>query len=150
MLAVSGMSKDAGLLLQLSYHRCLRNACEHSNLKLFKAVNGEDCYCTCHCSPPFKLLSPSIREVLKFQTGISMTSSTIKTCKQADSKEEFIIYLDASIKENELTIGNLNQIKQTILDNSNIISDSFCSSLSQFTFERTHLPILEICSLGHT
>ena len=71
-----------------------------------------------------------------------MASSAIKTCKQADPKEEFLIDLDTSIKENELTLGNLNQIKQTILDNSNIISDSFYSSLSQFTFEPT-FPYLE-------
>ena len=66
-----------------------------------------------------------------------MASSAIKTCKQADPKQEFLVDLDASIKENELTLGNVNQIKQTILDNSNIISDILCSSLSQFTFEPT-------------
>ena len=36
-----------------------------------------------------------------------------------------------------LTLGSLNQMKQIILDNSNIISNNFCSSLSQFTFEST-------------
>ena len=77
------------------------------------------------------------KKLLNFQTGINMVSSVNKTCKQDDPKEEFLIDLDASIKENELTLGNVNQIKQTILDNSNIISDSFCSSLSQFTFEPT-------------
>ena len=43
--------------------------------------------------------------------------------------------MDASIQETRLTLGSLNQIKQTIMDNLNIISDSFCSSLSQFTLE---------------
>ena len=66
-----------------------------------------------------------------------MASSAIKTCKQVDPTKEFIIDLDASIKENELTLGMLNQIKKTIMDNSNIIFDSFYSSLSQFTFELT-------------
>ena len=59
-----------------------------------------------------------------------MASSAIKSFKQVVPKEEFLIDLDTSIKENELTLGDLNQIKQTILDHSNIISDSFYSSLS--------------------
>ena len=63
-----------------------------------------------------------------------MATSSIKTCKSTDPKEEILIDLDASI---ELTLGTLSQIKQTISDNSNIISDSFCSSLSQFTIEPT-------------
>ena len=66
-----------------------------------------------------------------------MVTSDIKSCKQADPKEEFIVDLDSSIRENEFTLGTLNQIKQTILDNPNIISDSFCSSLSQFIVEPT-------------
>lgn len=66
-----------------------------------------------------------------------MASSAIKTCKQANTKEEFLIDLDASINENEITIGTLSHIKQTILDNPNIISKSFCSSLSQFAIEPT-------------
>ena len=79
------------------------------------------------------------KKLSSFQTGTSMVLSSIKTCKQADPIEEFPIDLDASIKENELTLGSLNQIKQAILDNSNIIFDSLCSSLSQFTFELTFL-----------
>ena len=62
-----------------------------------------------------------------------MASPAIKTCKYIDPKEEYLVDLDASIQETNLTLGSLNQIKQTILDNSNIISNSFCSSLS-------HLP----------
>ena len=54
-----------------------------------------------------------------------------------DPKEEYLVDLDASIQETMLPLGSLNQIKQTILDNSNIISNSFCSSLSQFTLEPT-------------
>ena len=48
-----------------------------------------------------------------------MATSTIKTYKKADPKEELLIDLDATIKEIELTIGTLSQIKQTILDSSN-------------------------------
>ena len=66
-----------------------------------------------------------------------MVTSTIKTYKSVDPKEELLIDVDATIKETELTLGTLNQIKKTILDNSNIISDSLCSSLSQFTIEPT-------------
>ena len=66
-----------------------------------------------------------------------MASTTIKTYKSVDPKEEFLVDLDASIQENRLTIGTLDHIKQVIMDNSNIISDNFCSSLSQFTFEPT-------------
>ena len=66
-----------------------------------------------------------------------MASTTIKTCKLVDPKKEFLVDLDASIQENRLTLGTLDKIKQIIMDNSNIISDSFCSSLSQFTFEPT-------------
>ena len=66
-----------------------------------------------------------------------MVASAIKTCKSSDPHEELLVDLDASIQESILTLGYLNQIKQIIMDNSNIISDSFCSSLSQFTFEST-------------
>ena len=66
-----------------------------------------------------------------------MVTSAIKTCKSVDPKEELLIDLDATIKETKLTLGTLNQINQTILDNSNIISNSFYSSLSQFTIEPT-------------
>ena len=71
-----------------------------------------------------------------------MATNAIKSCKQADPKEEFIVDLDAAIRENEFTLGTLSQIKQTILDNPNIIFDSFCSSLSQFVIEPT-FPYLE-------
>lgn len=64
-----------------------------------------------------------------------MASSAIKTYKLVDSKKDFLVNLDAAIQENKLTIGTLDQFKQIIMDNSNIISNSFCSSLSQFTFE---------------
>ena len=68
-----------------------------------------------------------------------MAISAIKSCKQDDPKEEFIVDLDVAIRENEFTLETLSQIKQTILDNPNIISDSFCSSLSQFVIEPTFL-----------
>ena len=66
-----------------------------------------------------------------------MVSPAIKTCNLIDPKEEYLVDLDTSIQETMLTLGSLNQIKQIIMDNSNIISDSFCSALSQFTFEST-------------
>lgn len=66
-----------------------------------------------------------------------MASSGIKTYKLVDPKEEFLVDLDVAIQENKLTLGTLDQIKKTILDNSNIISDSLCSFLSQYTFEPT-------------
>ena len=59
-----------------------------------------------------------------------MASPTIKTCKSIDPKEEYLVDLDASITENKFTLGALNQIKQVIMDNSDIISNNFCSSLS--------------------
>ena len=66
-----------------------------------------------------------------------MVTSAIKSCKQATPKEEFNVDLDSAIRENEFTLGTLSQIKQTILDNPNIISNSFYSSLSQFVIEPT-------------
>ena len=66
-----------------------------------------------------------------------MASFSIKICKSIDPKEECLVDLDASIQESRLTLGTLDHIKQVIMDNSNIISDNFCSSLSQFTFEPT-------------
>ena len=78
-----------------------------------------------------------------------MASPTIKTCKLIDPKEEYLVDLDASIQETMLTLGSLNQIKQIILDNPNIISNIFCSSLSQFTLEPT-FPYLEFVHwVGH-
>ena len=59
-----------------------------------------------------------------------MAAFAIKTCKSIDPNEEFIVDLDASIHENRLTLGTLDQIKQFIMDNSDIISDNLCSSLS--------------------
>ena len=37
-----------------------------------------------------------------------MVTSVIKTYKQADPREEFLIDLDVTIKESELTLGGLN------------------------------------------
>ena len=55
---------------------------------------------------------------------MTMTNS-IKTCKSTDPKEELLIDLDAAIKETKLTVGTLSQVKQTTMDNPNIISDTF-------------------------
>ena len=61
----------------------------------------------------------------------------IKSCKSTDPKEELLIDLDLAIKETKLIVGTLSQIKQTIIDNPSIISDTLCSPLSQFTIEPT-------------
>lgn len=74
--------------------------------------------------------TPILKPSFSAFTGIDMASPAIKTCKSIDPKEEYLVDLDASIQETMLTLGSLNQIKQTILNNSNIIFDSFCSSLS--------------------
>ena len=66
-----------------------------------------------------------------------MVSPAIKSCKSIDPGEDFFIDLDASIQETNLTLGPLSQIKQTMLSNSNMISESFCSTLSQFSLEPT-------------
>ena len=61
--------------------------------------------------------------------NMTMTNS-IKTCKSVDPKEELLIDLDVGIRETQLIVGTLNQVKQTIMDNSNIIWHTLCSSLS--------------------
>ena len=61
-----------------------------------------------------------------------MASPTIKTCKSIDPREDFLIDLDAFIQETNLTLGPLSQIKWIMLSNSNMISETFCSTLSQF------------------
>lgn len=66
-----------------------------------------------------------------------MASFAFKTGKSIDPKEECLVDLDASIQESRLILGTPDHIKQVIMDNSNIILDSFCSSLAQFTFEPT-------------
>ena len=66
-----------------------------------------------------------------------MASPAIKTCKSIHPSEEHLVDLDASIQETRLTLGSLSQIKQTILNNLNIISNSSCSSLSQFSMAPT-------------
>jgi hypothetical protein len=66
-----------------------------------------------------------------------MAYLAIKTYNSIDPREEHFVNLDASIQETRLTLGSLSQIKKTIMNNSNIISDSFCSSLLQFSLEPT-------------
>ena len=66
-----------------------------------------------------------------------MVSPAIKSCKSIDPREEFLIDLDASIQENKLTLESLSQIKQTTLNNSDMILEIFCSTLSQFSLEPT-------------
>ena len=67
-----------------------------------------------------------------------MTTATfVQTCKISNPNEEFLIDLDAAIKETKFMIGNLRQIKKMVIENPNLISDIFCSSLSQVTIEPT-------------
>ena len=98
---------------------------------------GEICCWSCHYPPLFKVLATTYRDPYNIQRCMNMATSAIKTCKSVDPKEELLIDLDVAINETKLTLGSLNQIKQTMLNNSNIISDSFCSSLSRFTFKPT-------------
>ena len=72
-----------------------------------------------------------------------MASLAIKTCKSIDPGEDFLIDLDVFIQETNLTLGPLSQIKQIMLSNSNMISERFCSTLSQFSLEPT-FPYLEL------
>ena len=51
-----------------------------------------------------------------------MASPAIKTCKSIDPKAEYLVDLDASIQETMLTLGSLNQIKQTIMDSRGLQS----------------------------
>ena len=59
-----------------------------------------------------------------------MASLAIKTYKSIDLGEDFLIDLDAFLQETNLTLGPLSQIKQIMLSNPNMISESFCSTLS--------------------
>ena len=65
------------------------------------------------------------------------SSSIIKSYKQLDPKEEYIVDLDMGIAETILTYGNLTRIKSKIVENPNLISSSFCSSLFEVTIEPT-------------
>jgi len=65
------------------------------------------------------------------------TAAFIQTCKMIDPNEEFLIDLDVCIKETKFTIGTLSQIKNMIAENPNLISDTFCSYLSEVTIEPT-------------
>ena len=59
-----------------------------------------------------------------------MAFPPILTCKSIDPGEDYLIDLDAFIHETNLTFGPLSQIKQVMLNKSNMISESFCSNLS--------------------
>ena len=63
------------------------------------------------------------------------SSSVIQSCKQLDSKEEFIVDLDTRIVETVLTYGNLTKIKIKIVENPDLISNIFYSSLFEVTIE---------------
>ena len=66
-----------------------------------------------------------------------MASPAILSCKSIDPGEDYLIDLDAFVHETSLTFGPLGHIKQLLLDNSNIISQGFCSNISQFSLEPT-------------
>lgn len=65
------------------------------------------------------------------------SSSTIKSYKQLDPKEEHIADWDMGIYETVLTFGNLTKIKSKIDENPDLISISFCSSLFEVNVEPT-------------
>ena len=75
------------------------------------------------------------------------TATFIQTYKMIDPNEEFLIDLDASIKENNFTIGTLSQIKKTVVENPNLISNVFFFVFIR-SHDRTHLSIPWIYSLG--
>ena len=66
-----------------------------------------------------------------------MTSPAILLCKSIDPGADYLIDLDAFVRETSLTFGPLSHIKQLLLDNSNSISQGFCSNISQFSLEPT-------------
>ena len=66
-----------------------------------------------------------------------MASPTILSCKSIEPEEDYLIDLDAFVRETSLTFGPLSHIKQLLSDNSNIISQGFCSNISQFSLEPT-------------
>ena len=72
-----------------------------------------------------------------------MASPAILTCKSIDPGEDYLIDLDTFIHETDLPFGPLSHIKQVLLSNSNMISESFCSNISQFSLEPT-FPHLEL------
>ena len=76
-----------------------------------------------------------------------MASPAIKSYKSIDPRKDFLVDLDASIQETKFTLGSLSQIKKTILNNSDMISDSLCSTLSQFSLE-PHFSSSRARSLG--
>ena len=68
-----------------------------------------------------------------------MASPTILSCKSIDPGEDYLIHLYAFVHETSLTFGPLSHIKQLLSDNSNIISQGFCSNDSQFSLVPTFL-----------
>ena len=68
---------------------------------------------------------------------VDMASPAILSCKSIDPREDYLIDLDAFVHETSLTFGPLYHTKQLLLDNSNIISQTFCSNVSQSSLEPT-------------
>ena len=69
--------------------------------------------------------------------NFDMASPVILSCKSIDPREDYLIDLDAFIRETNLTFGPLNHTKQLLMDNSNVISQTFCSNISQSALEPT-------------
>ena len=72
-----------------------------------------------------------------------MACPAILSCNSIDPGEDYLIDLDAFIHEKILAFGPLSHIKQALLNNSNLIFESFCSNISQFCLEPT-CPHLEL------
>ena len=72
-----------------------------------------------------------------------MVSTAILSCKSIDPGEDYLIDLDVFIRETSLTFGPLHHTKQLLMDNLNVISQTFCSNVSQSALEPT-FPYLEL------
>ena len=66
-----------------------------------------------------------------------MASPVILSCKSIDPREDYLIDLDIFIPETSLTFGPLHHTKQLLADNSNVISQTSCSNISQSALEPT-------------
>ena len=66
-----------------------------------------------------------------------MVSPAILSCKSVDPGEDYLIDLDAFVHETSLTFGPLSHVKELLSNNSNIISQGFCSNVSHFSLEPT-------------
>ena len=82
-------------------------------------------------------MKPRTLNLFLVAAEFDMVSPAILSCKSIDPGEDYLIDLDAFIRETSLTFGPLSCTKQLLLDNSNIISQAFCSNVSQSSLEPT-------------